>query len=354
MASVLLVRPRRRTYNPHGRPRPRSAHRHDLKLESEAMQREPVEQSPESNRPTSSPSAEARPEGAPQDPPTRTGLLGLTGGAAPSEPSDRPAAEPVPEAPSLERAPDPGAPQAREGWAEAQPAIQAAFERSNMAWPPATWERPASAWRSDLWTGPELVTAPGLEVPASGDEERAARRRRLASMARELVETVVLTLLIFFGIRLLVLNFKIEGMSMEPNLHDGQYLLVNKLSYMGSGEPQRGDVIVFESWSPGKDFIKRVIGLPGDHVEVRDEGVWINGERLDEPYLDQVMYGSDELDLGPDQYYVMGDNRGNSSDSRNHGPLEAENIIGKAWLIYWPIDGIGLIDDAHEVFGAGG
>lgn len=322
------------------------------------MQPEPVEQSPESSRPTPSSSAESRPDWAQPGVEPDGGLPGTTvSDAGVRQLEGRIHALEV-EAASAEASEFAGPAdmallQAMGNDAPA-PEGSAFFERSNMAWPPATWERPASAWRSDLWTGPELTAAPGLESPFEGAEVQAARRRRMASIARELVETVVLTLLIFFGIRLLVLNFKIEGMSMEPNLHDGQYLLVNKLSYMGSGEPQRGDVIVFESWSPGKDFIKRVIGLPGDHVEIRDDGVWINGAQLDEPYLDQVVYGRDELDLGPDQYYVMGDNRGNSSDSRNHGPLEAENIIGKAWLIYWPVDGIGLIDDEHEVFGAGG
>ncbi len=227
-------------------------------------------------------------------------------------------------------------------------------ERDAMAWPPARWERPASAWRSDLWQGPEPVAR---DIPAElgpRAAERSDRRARASSMARELTETVLLTLVIFLAIRAVVQNFKIEGMSMEPNLHNGQFLLVNKLAYLGSSEPQRGDVVVFDAdqWTPDKDFIKRIVGVPGERIEIRDDGVFINGVRLEEPYLDQTMYGHEDLELGPGEYYVMGDNRSNSSDSRNHGPLDREAIIGKAWLVYYPLRSAGLVDDAHEAFSA--
>jgi signal peptidase I len=238
---------------------------------------------------------------------------------------------------------------------DAPPLVSSQPERDSMAWPPASWERASSVWRPDLWSDTALpqFPAPGLD-PASGsalDVGPASTVR--GGFTREVVETILLTLLIFFGIRLVVQNFKIEGMSMEPNLHDGQYLLVDKFSYLGSGEPQRGDVIVFESWSPDKDFIKRVIGLPGEHIQLRDDGIFINDVLLDEPYLDQASGGNDNLNLGPDEYYVMGDNRNNSSDSRNHGPMKGDQIIGKAWFTYWPRETIGWVDDGRHVFGAG-
>jgi signal peptidase I len=224
-------------------------------------------------------------------------------------------------------------------------------ERLAMAWPPSVWERPPEAWRTDAWAGPEPFVPYDadplslIEIPA----DIPAQRSNARALARELVETIVLTVLIFFGIRLLIQNFKIEGSSMEPTLHSGQYLLVNKFAYRGSGEPQRGDIVVFKSWTPGKDFIKRVVGTPGDTVAIHENAVWINGERLDEAYLDQITTGPDTtVHLADDQYFVMGDNRGNSSDSRNNGALQGENIIGKAWFTYWPPGEIGFVPSISQ------
>ncbi len=223
-------------------------------------------------------------------------------------------------------------------------------EREAMAWPPSAWERDGSAWRADAWSGPEpfvpyeAEALPALNIPDALPAAPSSASRLL----RELVETIVLTVLIFLGIRLVIQNFKIEGSSMEPTLHSGQFLLVNKLAYRGSGEPQRGDIIVFKSWTPDKDFIKRVIGMPGDTVEIRDSSVWINGERLEESYLDQATTGPDQVThLGEDQYFVMGDNRNNSSDSRSHGALQGDQIIGKAWFTYWPPGKIGFVPASH-------
>lgn len=228
------------------------------------------------------------------------------------------------------------------------------LERAGMAWPPGRWEASPSAWRPDVVMGPGPFTPYGggeavLEAPVPGVESS----RGAGTLVREFVETIFLALVIFVGIRLVVQNFKIEGSSMEPTLHSGQYLLVNKLAYRSSGESQRGDIVVFESWNSGKDFIKRVVGVPGETVEVRDSSVWINGERLDEGYLDQITSGNvPPIVLGEDEYFVMGDNRGNSSDSRNHGALKRDKIIGKAWMTYWPPDQMGMIPDSRASFAA--
>jgi signal peptidase I len=229
-------------------------------------------------------------------------------------------------------------------------------ERDAMAWPPASWEQPADGWRPDVLRGPDPFPVP--EIGWSGptdvlDQEDSAELAHRPIFFRELVETAFLTLLIFFGIRLVVQNFKIEGMSMEPTLHSGQYLLVNKMAYSGSGEPQRGDIIVFESWSPAKDFIKRVIGTPGESVEVKDNQVFINSDEIGEAYLKgQVTPGNDNRKLDVEEYYVMGDNRGNSSDSRNHGAMDETQVIGKAWLIYWPLEDIGFVKNGREALGS--
>lgn len=224
----------------------------------------------------------------------------------------------------------------------------ARLEREAMAWPPAPWEREAGAWRDDVWAGhdPFVPYLPGerpVEAPA------APGRSGYATIAREILETVILTAVIFVGIRLMVQNFRIEGRSMEPTLHSGQYLLVNKLSYLGPGEPGRGDIVVFEAWNQEKDFIKRIVGIPGDTIEIRDSCVYVNGSCLDEPYLDQPTTDPiGPIILGENEYYVMGDNRGNSSDSRAYGPLPRDRVIGKAWITYWPPGDIGLVPNANS------
>jgi signal peptidase I len=231
------------------------------------------------------------------------------------------------------------------------------LERDDMAWPPAPWERAPSQWRDDLWGGAEPFQP--YDVPPAPVAEAATPARRPGTrLMREFVETIALTLLIFLGIKLVVQNFKIQGASMEPTLHDGQFLLVNKLVYQGLGEPQRGDIVVFKAWEQGggveeRDFIKRVVGLPGDTLEIRDNSVFVNGQTLGEPYLEPSNLTTDRIGpitLGPEEYYVMGDNRGNSSDSRTYGPLDQEHIIGKAWLSYWPPGDIGVVPDSDSSF----
>jgi signal peptidase I len=166
----------------------------------------------------------------------------------------------------------------------------------------------------------------------------------IGSVLRELIETLALTLVIFLLIRFAVQNFRIEGYSMEPNFHDGEFLIVNKLIYL-LRPPQRGDVIVFvPPTNTSRDFIKRVIGLPGDRITIANGRVYVNGAALDEPYpLNLGTYSSTPVTVPADEYYVLGDNRNNSSDSHSWGPVPAQNIIGKVWVSYWPPQAIGLI-----------
>jgi signal peptidase I len=157
-------------------------------------------------------------------------------------------------------------------------------------------------------------------------------------------ETVVLTLVIFLLIRTVVQNFRVEGMSMEPNFHDGQFLLINKLAYK-LGEVERGDVIVFRyPRDPSRDFIKRVVGLPGEAVKVVNGQVYVNGQLLGDDYnLAPASYSSGEVTLGADEVFVLGDNRPNSSDSHTWGPLPLRLIIGRVVLSYWPPSEWGLV-----------
>jgi signal peptidase I len=161
---------------------------------------------------------------------------------------------------------------------------------------------------------------------------------------RDILETALLTLAIFLGVRLGVQNFRVEGFSMEPTLHTGQYLLVDKVSYM-VGEPQRGDIVVLRfPQDPRRDFIKRIIALPGEEVEVRSGVVYIDGKPLEEPYIrDKPLYFYGRQRVPPNQYFVLGDNRNNSHDSHVWDWLPEEYIIGKAWVSYWPVDTWGVL-----------
>lgn len=158
-------------------------------------------------------------------------------------------------------------------------------------------------------------------------------------LVREIIQIVLLALVVFFALHFLIQNFRIDGTSMEPNLLDRQYVLVNRTAYW-FGEPGRGDIIVFNAPDqPEFDRIKRVIGLPGETVEVKPGGsVYIDGVLLDEPYIPAPGGATYPAQTVPeDEYFVMGDNRQHSYDSRQGGPVPKGNIIGKAWLILWPI-----------------
>jgi len=163
----------------------------------------------------------------------------------------------------------------------------------------------------------------------------------MKSIIREILQIALLALVVFFALHFMVQNFRIEGTSMEPNLHDRQYVLVNRTAFWFGRDPSRGDVIVFEAPDqPWNDRIKRVIGLPGETVTVKSDGtVYIDGQPLEEPYLTSQNprdnYGTWEVP--EDEYFVMGDNRSVSYDSRRGGPVPRGNIIGKAWLIIWPL-----------------
>lgn len=194
----------------------------------------------------------------------------------------------------------------------------------------------------------------------------------MSRVVREIIEAVVLALIVFLVIQTGVRNFKVEGASMRPTLHGGQFLLVNKLVYFkldtarisrmvpvwkvdnstqrfAIRSPKRGEVIVFHyPRDITKDFVKRVIGLPGETVEVRRGTPYINGEALDEPYLSSQDTSSARLvSLGAKEYYVMGDNRRGSNDSRNWGPVSEELLLGKVWFVYWPFSELGLVRNSQ-------
>ena len=185
--------------------------------------------------------------------------------------------------------------------------------------------------------------APALTVDdsplptASSPVNDGGRTTTVSGVLRELIETVVLTLVIFFLVRTVMQNYRIDGISMEPNFQNGQFLIINKLSYK-LGQPRRGDVIVFHyPRDPSRDFIKRVIGLPGQTVEVRSGQVIIDGKPIDEPYGPAPgSYDAPPTLVPPNELFVLGDNRNNSSDSHSWGLLPMDKVIGRAIVSYWP------------------
>lgn len=239
-------------------------------------------------------------------------------------------------------------------------------------------------WRTASHQDP-LFSPDGQSGDPFTDDDYADRGGQRPHVFREVAETIVLTLLIFFVVRAVVQNFKVEGDSMLPTLHTEQYLLVNKglyfrydanflsrisnpnapseMHYLFHG-PQRGDIVVFESWphppEPQRDFIKRIIATEGEIIEIKADndpvgdpnrdcggcGVFVNGIKLNEPYINQTPnYDVPPTKIEPGFVYVLGDNRRNSSDSHaaGNGPLPVDSIIGTAFLSYWPQDRWGLL-----------
>lgn len=227
---------------------------------------------------------------------------------------------------------------------------------------------PATGAASQWGTAAPEAATPGDIAPVPSTTASSGGRA-----IREIVETLLLAALIFFVVRLVVLNFRVDGNSMVPNLQDEQMLLVNVNAFRHFdlnnvlnllpgddqteermvwpfGEPQRGDIIVFNPDADAEQpYIKRIIGLPGETITFQDGYVQVNGQRLDETYIEGAVTdcGRRECDMvvSEDHVYVLGDNRNNSTDSRSPsvGQVPLSNVIGKAWLSYWPMDLFGFV-----------
>lgn len=179
----------------------------------------------------------------------------------------------------------------------------------------------------------------------------------LGKFLLEFIQSIVLALAVFVLFYLFVAQpNEVKGSSMFPNFKDKQYLLTEKISYQFN-EPQRGDVVIFKAPASEPcaadecEYIKRVIGVPGDKVMVKEGDVYLNGEKLDQSFLPEMVYSSPgeymeegiEKEVPEGQYLCFGDNRPNSRDGREFGPINRDLIIGKAFLRYWPLDSVGLI-----------
>lgn len=196
----------------------------------------------------------------------------------------------------------------------------------------------------------DVVDTPRTPLQAPAREPQVAvrpgppmARPESVSWLKDALETLLLTLVLFLVINVFTVRYEVQSVSMEPTLHEGQYLIIFKLAYR-LHPPERGDIIVLHPPNSAEDaipYIKRLMGLPGDHIEIHDGRVWINGQALNEPYISGPPTYTGSWVLGADQYFVLGDNRNNSSDSHAWGAITEEDIIGKAIFRYWPLRKIG-------------
>jgi len=192
--------------------------------------------------------------------------------------------------------------------------------------------------------------------PETAQEEELNRppRRRPAWIGFfwEVLQTLVMAVILYFMIDAVVGRVRVENISMQPTLHQDQFILVNKLAYR-LGTFQRGDIIVFHfPGDPKEDYIKRVIGLPGESIEIRDEHVYVNGQMLDESYIAAQPNYIKEYQVPDDGVFVLGDNRNQSSDSHLWGYVPKGNVVGKALIIYWPLKELKILNQTPGVSAA--
>ncbi len=187
---------------------------------------------------------------------------------------------------------------------------------------------------------PDFLHTQQIPDPAPEAESTSWRRVLLDTL-----ETILLSLALFLVINTVSERIRVESISMQPTLYEGNFVYINKLAYRLGHAPARGDVIVFQIPSSPNTvpFIKRVIGLPGEQVHIADGTVYINGQALIEPYLSVSTLRGGDYTVPEGQLFVMGDNRNNSSDSRMWGFVPFANIIGRAEVIYWPPENWGVL-----------
>ncbi len=190
------------------------------------------------------------------------------------------------------------------------------------------------------------------EVIPDTSEPMGAPQERKSGAVRfilDILETLVLSVLLFAGINAVSARIRVEGSSMLPSLSDGEYMIINRLAYK-LGSPSVGDIIVFH---PPRDlaeeYIKRVIGLPGDRVVVSRGRVTVNDQLLDEPYIASPPAYQGSWTVPAGSLFVLGDNRNNSSDSHSWGSIQMDEVIGRAVFVYWPPSRWGLVKHAVDV-----
>ena len=182
----------------------------------------------------------------------------------------------------------------------------------------------------------ESQTHPPIFVGLEDSDVAVQPSPSTSLLFREIIETLLLTLFIFWLVNTATGRYRVQGHSMDPTLQEGEYIIINKLSYYLS-EPERGDIVVLHfPRDRSREYIKRIIGLPGDVVEISNQQVKVNGVLLTEPYIKELTNSTGRWEVPEDNFFVMGDNRNNSSDSRSWSFLPRSDIVGRAWIIYWP------------------
>ncbi len=197
------------------------------------------------------------------------------------------------------------------------------------------------------------------EVPTTEISNQGKATQFVGSIGKaiySLIETILVALVLAIVLYLFIMTpHEVVGNSMHPTYKNGEFLMANKITYKIS-KPERGDVIIFK-FSDTQDFIKRVIGIPGDEVMIKDGKIYINGDLLDEAdYLDSsvitnggsYLHEGQTITVGSDEYFVCGDNRTNSSDSREFGPIKISAIKGKAWIVYYPFSEFRIVK--HQTY----
>lgn len=186
----------------------------------------------------------------------------------------------------------------------------------------------------DKFKNESQATTPGVEI--SDDQTVEEGRSSFTSFLVDVLETLVLSVLLFLAINTISARIRVDGSSMEPTLQSGEFIVVNRLAYK-FGEPELSDVVVFHfPGDPGLEYIKRVVGLPGDSIRIMDGTVFVNDQPLNEPYIAAQPRYNGSWNVPEDHIFVLGDNRNNSSDSHNWGAVPMENVIGEAFFVYWP------------------
>jgi len=186
----------------------------------------------------------------------------------------------------------------------------------------------------------------------STEQPETSPRTTISSLLSEVFKTLLLALVMYFAISAVTDRVRVENVSMQPTLYEGELLVVSKLAYQ-FGEPHRGDIIVFHhTTEPPEDYIKRIIGLPGDTVSIFRGQVSVNDQLLNEPYLASLPAYDGVWEVPEEMLFVLGDNRNRSSDSHIWGFVPMESVVGRAVVIYWPLSSVRILshDDIAQAY----
>ena len=197
-----------------------------------------------------------------------------------------------------------------------------------------------------------LVEQNEIETNVVEPTSQSAPGKKSRGFWRDLIETILMAVVLFLLLNAATSRVRVYNISMQPTLHEGNLLVVNKLAYK-LGEPKRGDIIVFHyQGTVNEDYIKRVIGLPGDIVEIGGGIVRVNGQAITEPYIAELPGYTGTWKVPEGELFVLGDNRNHSSDSHDWGFVEQEWVVGRAIIVYWPLDRIRVLNSPDWVHAA--